>query len=127
MISQGQKNKLGYIDFLVKATVAGEVSCRIYTDYHVDEDDDNADYDSAVNNSTGDTFFNQKFLTQPSQFESATKNRLWKRFYCPVDAQFFEYLLTFDDTQMSNRDVVNSSVWIDSFIIWSERGGRLAE
>jgi len=129
LIKQGRKNMLGHIDFLVKVTQVGEVTCSIFTDY-VDNDeldDRNLLNDRSINQSSGDTFFNRTFLTQVGQFSQDGKVREWKRFYCPTDAQFFEFVLTLDQDQMANRSIVDSEYWMDAFIIYSSAGGRLAE
>jgi hypothetical protein len=118
LIQDGRKNFLGHIDFLAEATAAGEFSCLIYTDYNDDE---------AVNQGD-DTFFNRNVTTIPSDFAQTGKGKDWHRFFCPMDAQFFEFRLTLEDSQLADPHISeNSEVEIDAFIIYSERGGRLVE
>lgn len=117
MINQGRKNFLGYIDFLADTTSDGEVSCEVYTDYN----------DTQPVNEDGDEFFNRVFSTKPSPFSSQDKLKEWQRFYCTVDAQFFEYNLTLNERQLFTPNIVNSQVLIDAIIIYSELGGRLIE
>lgn len=117
MLQAGSKNFLGQIDFLADVTDDGEVACEIFTDYNED---------TAINDST-DEFFNTVFSTGVEQFSQSTKTKEWHRFYCPTDAQFFEYNLTLNERQMFTPAIVNSNVQIDSMIIWSENSGRLVD
>jgi len=117
MINQGRKNFLGYIDFLAETTSDGEISCEVYTDYN----------DNQPVNKDSDEFFNRVFSTNPSPFSSQDKLKEWQRFYCTVDAQFFEYNLTLNERQLFTPNIVNSQVLIDAIIIYSELGGRLID
>ena len=119
LLEVGKKNYLGYIDFLMNVTDKGEVACKIFVDYN-DSQEINPEGDS-------DTFFNTGFNTSPDQFSTQSKTKEWHRFYCPTDAQFFEYLMTFNDRMISDETINDSEVYIDSTIIWSEAGGRLVD
>ncbi len=114
LLEAGSKNFLGHIDFLADTTKKGEISCEITTDYS----------DTPINQG-GDTFINQVFSTQVDPFSNAPKKKEWHRFYCPTNAQFFEYNLTLNERQMATPSIVNSDVLIDAAIIWSDKGGRL--
>jgi len=113
----GKKTFLGHIDFLADKTEKGEVACDVFVDYNDDQ---------AINDGEDD-FLNTVFSTQIEQFSTANKSKEWHRFYCPTDAQFFEYDLNLNERQMFTPNIVNSDVLIDSIIVWSETGGRLVD
>lgn len=117
MINQGKKNFLGHIDFLTDVTEAGEISCKIFTDYNETEE---------VNDGE-DPFYNTTFSTQAEDITQKQKIKEWHRFFAATDAQFFEYHLSLDDRQLFTPGIVNSDVLIDSIIIYSEMGGRLVD
>jgi hypothetical protein len=117
MIQSGTKNFLGHVDFLSEVTQHGEVACDVYTDYN----------DSTPVNQNNDGFFNTVFSTQAEQFSQAEKSKEWHRFYCPTDAQFFEYNLTLNNRHMFTPVIVDSDFLVDAIIIWSEKGGRLVD
>jgi len=111
----GRKKFLGHIDFLAQKTTSGEVSVDVFTDYN----------DSQPVNGVEDGFFNKVFSTQIEQFDMQAQTKCWHRFYCPTDAQFFDYTLSLNERQLFTPAIANSEVLIDSIIIWSETGGRL--
>ena len=117
MINQGKKNFLGHIDFLTDVTDAGEISCKIFTDYNETEE---------VNDGE-DLFYNTTFSTQAEDITQKQKIKEFHRFYAATDAQFFEYHLSLDERQLFTPAIVNSDVLIDSIIIYSEAGGRLVD
>jgi len=115
LLDVGQKTHLGYIDFLTDVTSAGEVSCNVYVDYN----------DSEPVNNTDDEFFNNVFSTEVELFDAPSQSKCWHRFYCGVDAQFFEYDLSLTERQLFTPAITNSEVLVDSIIIWSDSAGRL--
>ena len=117
MINQGKKNFLGHIDFLTTVTAAGEISCKIFTDYNETEE---------VNDGS-DLFYNTTFSTQAEDITQKQKIKEWHRFFAATDAQFFEYQLSLDERQLFTPAIVDSDVLIDSIIIYSESGGRLVD
>lgn len=116
MLQAGRKNFIGHIDFLASTTTQGEVGCQVFLDY-----------DGSEQVNQDDAFFNQVFSTAQEQFSYGNKEKDWHRFYCPVNAQFFEYKLSLNDRQMSTPVIADSQVQIDAIIIWSELGGRLID
>jgi len=113
----GKKTFLGHLDFLSTVTSNGEIAVDIYTDYN----------DSSPVNAGQDDFFNNVISTQIEQFSTLGKDKEWHRFYCPTDAQFFDYTLTLIERQMFTPSITSSDVLIDAIIVWAENGGRLVD
>jgi len=116
-LDQGKKTFIGHLDFLTDVTSDGEIAVDVYTDYN----------DSNPVNDVQDDFFNNTFSTQIEQFGQVGKSKEWHRFYCPTDAQFFNYNLTMTERMMFTPAITSSSVLIDAIILWSEVGGRLID
>jgi hypothetical protein len=116
-IQGGKKTFLGHIDFLAQKTSNGEITADIYVDYN----------DTEPVNQVADAFFNKVFSTQEEQFSITNKNKEWHRFFCPTDAQFFNFELKLDERQLFTPSIANSDVLIDALIIWAESGGRLVD
>ena len=116
-LQTGSKNFLGYIDFLFDKTEEGQVTCEIYTDYNRD----------VPVNSGDDTFYNRVIPTIANQFSDGAKDKEWQRFYCTVDAQFWNYKLTFDPDQLINEDIISADVDLNAVVIYSEKGSRLVD
>jgi len=117
LLEAGSKNFLGQIDFLTDSTSAGEISCKIFTDYN----------DSTAINEENDGFVNNVFSTVSEDIGQANKSKEWHRFYCQTNAQFFDFELTLNEREMFTPAIVDSDVLVDSIIIWSRNGGRLVE
>lgn len=121
LAQQGSAGLFGYIDFLMRSTENGEISCEIRTDYD-DSIPINAEDPLNTNN-----FYNNSVTTQPNSRFNATGNEIWQRFYCPTRAQFFDFTLTFNDRQMVDPLINGSDVYIDSIIVWASKDGRLVQ
>lgn len=116
-IDKGSKNFLGYIDFLMDKTTAGEVTCQIYTDYNATQ---------PVNDGT-DSFYNTIVPTSASQFSGGGREKEWQRLFCTVDAQFWHFELTLSDAQLVNEDISTADVDLNAVVIYSEKGSRLTD
>ena len=118
ILLEGRKQFLSHIDFLAQTSVNGGFQCDIYTDYSDEE---------AVNDGE-DTFFNRTVSTVSSNIGNFQKQKDWFRFYCPTDAQFFDFELKFSAEQIQNPDSsIRPELVIDAFILYTEGAGRLAE
>ena len=117
LMAQGTRGFFGYIDFLAQATDDGEVTCEIRID----------NFDSLPINPVTDAFYNSVFTTQRNSDFNQEGDQLWQRFYCPTQAQFFDFTLTFSDDQMLNEDIVDSQVLIEAFLVWVSKDGRLVK
>jgi hypothetical protein len=115
LLPVGSQARMGYMDILSEVTDNGEFTCEIYQDY---------DSSTAMNDGN-DTFFNTVVENQIQQFSDPNTTKEWHRVYCNLSAQFVEFLLTFNEEQMSNTTISSSQILIDAFILWFSKGARL--
>jgi len=119
MIDKGQRSQLGYIDFFVDKTDDGQIDVPIYVDYNSDDRVNNGD----------DPYFNTTMPTTPLPINASTdnENKVMHRFYCPLEAQFFQYELTLSEAQMCSKEIYEEPFNVNAVIIWSTIGGRLVK
>jgi len=118
MLNQGRKTQLGYMDFLVDVTSNGQISVPLYVDYNESQ---------RVNPRSGDSFFNWGINTKPQDNSTENQEKEWHRFYCPVEAQFIQYELTLDESQMISKEIQESGFNLNAAIMWHEKGARLVQ
>ncbi len=121
LIKEGKRGEFGYIDFLADTTQNGEVSCEIRTDYN-ESTVINPEVIGSTNN-----FYNTNFTTQRNNQFNQQGDVLWQRFFCPTQAQFFDFTLTFSPRQMATPAIVDADVRIEAFILWLSKGARLVK
>jgi len=118
MLNQGRKSQLGYLDFLVDKTSNGQVDVPVYADYN---------NENRINPKGQDSFFNwgisTTILTEDASMQN--ENKVWHRFYCPLEAQFFQYQIDLDEAQLISKQIHDSDFQLNAIIIWHEKGGRL--
>lgn len=117
-LEAGQKMTLGQIDFLTDTTAEGEVTVKIFVDY---------DQQQEINPAGGDSFFNSSISTTVNALGGPNQDKEWQPFYCPVDAQFFQFELTLDDVQMNDETIADSAFKCDAFVIYTDKAGRLVD
>lgn len=120
MLAQGRKAQLGYFDFLVDKTENGQIDIPMYIDYNDTQ---------RVNPKVGDTFFNWGIATTELEEDASTQNesKVWHRFYCTLDAQFFQYNLTLSEPQLMSKQIQKSVFVLNGLIVWHQSGSRLVK
>jgi len=116
MLDKGRKSQLGYLDILTETTSTGEISIPVYIDYNDSQ---------PINPRDGDTHFNSAIPTTIQQFSTQNQSNEWHRFYCNVEASFFQYELTLDEPQLISKEIQESVFNLNAIIIWHEVGARL--
>lgn len=128
-LDEGQNVQLGYIDVLMPAIQAGEISLNVYLNYD-DVNPSNTLYSNQIVGvlpETPDTFFNTIIPTSPSQYAVAPEGtKFWQRVYCPTRANFITLQYTFSNLQMSGAPQ-QKEVQIDAQILWIRKAGRLTQ
>jgi len=105
----GQKTKVGYVDFLVDNTTSGAITIELYHD----EDEANAVVSQTIP------------LVDP---KSAVSNKFWYRAYINVTAQQFSLRFKYTDVengQIFDLDNNNQDVRLHGWILWATPAGRL--
>ena len=112
--TEGKMMKLTYIDFLTDETPSGVVSVKLYADTTTEEE--------------GNLSVGQKTLqTQANPlFNTKTADLIWNRFYSTLFGQFISAEITYNDTQMNNRSVLDQPFTLSALILWLRKGGRIA-
>jgi len=109
-IQEGQRARLGYVDFYFDRTEAGEVSVSLFVD-----DSSNVPIQSFV------------VRTRPEEGKplQTTQQKIWHRMYTMSDAQEFQLQITMNDSQMQSSDINASDIVLQGLILWFTKSGRL--
>lgn len=120
---QAQQIALGFVDALVDATNAGQISLYVYTNYF-DSGPVNIypENDLSAPELTTDTHFNVNLNTDVP--DTREQDKAWKRVYCNTRANELTLEWTLSPSQM-NGTAQESEVQINAQIIWMRPGGRL--
>lgn len=128
-LDEGQNIQMGYLDVLMPAVGAGEISLNVYLNY-----DDETSSNTLPNNQIiatsppiADTFFNSVIPTSPSIFAVANEGtKFWQRVFCATRANFLTLEYTFSNLQMSGLPQ-QKEVQIDAQILWIRKSGRMTQ
>lgn len=109
-IQEGQRARLGYVDFYFDRTEAGEVNVSLFVD-----DNPNVPVQSFV------------VRTRPEDGKPFQNNqqKIWHRMYTMNEAQEFQLQITLNDIQMQSSQINSSDIVLQGLILWFTRSGRL--
>ncbi len=120
---QGQQCRVGYIDFLLDRTGAGQITSDIF----VNENSTFSVTDPATNPSLMGT---NVVLTTPENTAlypcSANQKKIWHRQFVQTLAQNFQIQLTISDVQRASQGVYESDVVLHAMAIYLSPNARLA-
>jgi hypothetical protein len=118
-LDSGQRLQMGYLDLLADDTTEGEITLKVYVDYHT------SPTNTYPENQLEDTFFNTIVPTYGSTLGIAGPNdKNWTRVYCATRGAFLQVEWTLSNGQLVGHQQ-ESWVQIDAQILWMRTAGRI--
>lgn len=120
--TKGKRYDLKYIDMLFDKTSEGELAVDIFVDF--------SDTSSMTDTSNGVVLGNSiistaaEGTTLPYYSFQQLGAQIWKRFYTVAMGETFQVKLSFDDTEMRNSVINDSSVVLHAMIFYFEESGE---
>lgn len=120
-ISEAAQVRLGYIDFYVNKTTAGQFSVNLY----INEDSTTAVNVNLANLSSNflNTFPESTYAASPDT--NLVNSKLWKRMYFQNVSQLFQLQITLSDEEMMTQEIVESDIVLHGMMLWFSKSGRL--
>lgn len=120
----GQQFRVPYVDFLLDATVNGEVSL----DYLIDESTGNAVQDNAVKDvllGTNVLYTRPEESTDIGPDQANQSQKLWHRYFMQTNAQFLQVKIYMTEAQMKDLAISRSDFQMHAMSIYVTPQGRI--
>lgn len=110
-IDQNINLKLIYADFLLNYSPDGEIAVELYV--------------NATDSVKGNLIVGQKELEQylPSPYYTPNSDYAWHRLSAVINGQFVRVVVTYNDDQMSNENILQTDFQMNAMMLWVRPGG----
>lgn len=119
--TKGKNYTLNQIDFLVDKTSEGELHVDVFVDFNDTDSMTTANPNYRLGNPTVAT--HPEGINLPYYSFTQQQKQIWKSFYTDATGETFQVKLSYDDTQMRTKDIVDSDVVIHAMIFWFSEAG----
>jgi hypothetical protein len=121
----GSQCRLGYIDYLLDKTTAGELTCNVYKDEN-DNIPINQVYPDAGN--TGTTGYPQ-VSTAPNSYVpwQQNQNKIWQRQFIQNICQNFQIEMTLNPIEMVTPAIQGADITLHAMALYLSKNGRLTQ
>ena len=119
--TKGKRYNLEYVDILFDTTSSGELAVDIYVDFNTNISMTSVTSGVVLGNSVVSTA--AEGTNNPYYMFQTQGTQIWKRFYTVATGETFQLKLSFNDTEMRNSLINESSVVVHGMIFHFDEAG----